>query len=51
MHRRCTEDAQKMHRIYTEDTQIVLFEYDVGKAQTLTKAMSNKIWKADIIYF
>jgi len=32
-----TEDAQKMHRRCTQDTQIVRFEYGVGTAQTRTK--------------
>ena len=41
-------NTQKIHRRYTEDTQIVLFEYNVGIAQTQTKAICKKIRKADL---
>jgi hypothetical protein len=40
--------SQKIHRRYTQDTQIDLSEYGVGTAQTQTKAMCHKIRKADI---
>ena len=37
-----------MHRRCTGDAQIVLIEYGVGAAQTLTKGICHKMWKAGV---
>jgi len=50
MHRRCTEDAQKMHRRCTEDAQKVLSKYGVGIAQSQTKGTNPQMEIASVAY-